>query len=406
MVATLLILAGCAAGDDPGGAEGFTVVDSAGTRIVLNETPVHGDGVWTVTPEPRVRIGAIDGADPASQFSFIGSVLRLSDGRIVVLESQVGELRYFGPDGEHLVSVGRRGQGPGEFTYPSRAMRWTGDTVVVEDRPRADQLFFAPDGTFARELIFDLEGMLERLNVAECADLTLADLSRVVCVEEAGQPPRVADPGPGHHRSFTRFVRLPWDLSSVDTLGLYGGIEQWGVRGAERTHFAVHPFHSRTHTATLADPIRIAIARNPEYSIEVWSPDGRLERIVRRTDGRRVPTADEVDRAEESLRERARGDDALANRFVAEVPVPDSLYAVSSLAYSEAGELLVGRSHWIGDMPRTQRFDVFDAEGRWLGEIELPGGFRVHEVGDDYILGVRQDELGVPWVEMFGLTRN
>jgi len=48
---------------------------------------------------------------------------------------------------------------------------------------------------------------------------------------------------------------------------------------------------------------------------------------------------------------------------------------------------------------------VFDPGGRWLGEMTLPEGFRVFEIGKDYALGVYRDELGIEHVRMYGLVK-
>ena len=57
-----------------------------------------------------------------------------------------------------------------------------------------------------------------------------------------------------------------------------------------------------TWIASGGSPPVVAIAPNPEYSIEVRSLDGDLTRIIRRLDGRRAPTDEEVDAAVEDLR--------------------------------------------------------------------------------------------------------
>ncbi len=43
----------------------------------------------------------------------------------------------------------------------------------------------------------------------------------------------------------------------------------------------------------------VAVVNNPEYSVEVWSPEGRLMHVIRRLDGRRAPTEPEVEAAME-----------------------------------------------------------------------------------------------------------
>ena len=37
--------------------------------------------------------------------------------------------------------------------------------------------------------------------------------------------------------------------------------------------------------------------------------------------------------------------------------------------------------------------------------MTVPEGFRLFEVGDDYVLGVGRDQLDIEHVRMYGLTR-
>ena len=73
-----------------------SVKDSAGVEIVTNVAPdTDADFGWSLADTPSLVIGERDGSDPAFQFSRIGSALRLIDGRIVILEIQAAELRWF-----------------------------------------------------------------------------------------------------------------------------------------------------------------------------------------------------------------------------------------------------------------------------------------------------------------------
>ena len=50
-------------------------------------------------------------------------------------------------------------------------------------------------------------------------------------------------------------------------------------------------------------------------------------------------------------------------------------------------------------------FDAFDQDGRFRGEIRFDGYFWLYEVGDDYLLGARLDELDVPRIQLHRLHR-
>jgi hypothetical protein len=48
---------------------------------------------------------------------------------------------------------------------------------------------------------------------------------------------------------------------------------------------------------------------------------------------------------------------------------------------------------------------VFDLEGACLGQVEVPRGRLIREVGHDYILGLANDDFGVEYVVRHRLDR-
>ena len=51
-------------------------------------------------------------------------------------------------------------------------------------------------------------------------------------------------------------------------------------------------------------------------------------------------------------------------------------------------------------------YEVFLADGRLIGEVAVPAGARLMDVGDDYVQLVRSSEFDVPFVELYGLMKN
>ncbi|NNM34643.1 MAG: hypothetical protein HKO53_16305, partial [Gemmatimonadetes bacterium] len=49
---------------------------------------------------------------------------------------------------------------------------------------------------------------------------------------------------------------------------------------------------------------------------------------------------------------------------------------------------------------------VFDPDGRLLGRVETPPGLRVLQIGADFMVGHRNDELDVEHIQVWGLDRN
>jgi hypothetical protein len=397
-IAILLSLTACS---NPRAPEAV-VRDSAGIRIVDNADGVWAPGEeWTIDAEPTIRIGSVDGADQATLFSYVPSVKRLSDGRIVILEGQAGEVRWFDAAGRHLFTRGGKGDGPGEFTAVTELLILPGDTVLVRNAPRTKFALFTSDGELIREEYVDLNRYRRLGQWMECLTGTLPDRSLLGCQREPGTPePQEV---PGHLRSYGRFAVAPPSLDTAYHLGVYGGIEQWGVdAGNGRTAYFVHPFHSITRLAIGGAPPRVAIALNPDYSIEIWTPTGRLETIVRRTNARRAATDEEHERAIELMRRYDREDPSF-ERALVEMDIPDSIPAIGSLQFGPDGEIWAVRMSVMLEDPRI--WDVFNREGAYLGEVAAPANFIIHEIGTDYVLGLRRGDLDVPFVEVYRLTR-
>lgn len=72
----------------------------------------------------------IDGG--THDLSHIGSLLPLTGGRVAVLQRTQQRVRVFSEEGDSVASVGRQGQGPGEFENPTQ-LGSLGDTLWVYD---------------------------------------------------------------------------------------------------------------------------------------------------------------------------------------------------------------------------------------------------------------------------------
>src|SRR5688572_24674597 len=114
----ILVLALCSvalacAGEAPADSA-VEVIDSAGVRIVMNAAPDSAVPAFRISAEPLAEIGVTEGP-PEYQLFRVASGRRQSDGTIVIANGGTMELRFYDAAGTHIRSVGREGEGPGEF---------------------------------------------------------------------------------------------------------------------------------------------------------------------------------------------------------------------------------------------------------------------------------------------------
>ena len=132
--------------------------------------------------------------------------------------------------------------------------------------------------------------------------------------------------------------------------------------------------------------------------------DGSLARIVRRDHDLRAPTQAELDAAlaaeyaDRSAEDRARL--LSQNEGMALV---ESYPAFSAVQSDPLGYLWVREYDLPGQDGNL--WTVFDTEGRVQGFVEMPAALEPYEIGEDYILGLSLDELGVERVQLWPLSR-
>lgn len=169
-------------------------------------------------------------------------------------------------------------------------------------------------------------------------------------------------------------------------------------------------FGSEGETRTLGDfgsPEQVVAEREQQFT-----GDGRLERIVRADRTAWPVTAEHVDRLIAQMRE-AMTDAGMPPesiesqvRSVESAPVPEFMPLFGSIIMTADGGAWVMRVREPrpeGEPPQPAQYDVFSPDGRWRGIAEAPPGIRSLDVGDDYLLGVRRDDLGVEFVELYEL---
>ena len=149
---------------------------------------------------------------------------------------------------------------------------------------------------------------------------------------------------------------------------------------------------------------RVAFGQTFADEIHILNANGDLVRIVRRDRPERNLTGDMI---EEWIDSRVSGisDQAARRRRRQQyenMPFPPMLPAFRSVLLDEDGRRL-----WVEEFELDAitsdgegRWSVYAEDGRPLGEVGMPPGFRPLRIGVDYMLGLWRDDLGVEHVQL------
>jgi len=150
----------------------------------------------------------------------------------------------------------------------------------------------------------------------------------------------------------------------------------------------------------------VYVGDRDRYEVRVHDPARGLVRIDRLERPRRPVTDETLERYRTFVVENAP--DANARQRTLErmrtQPVADSLPWIRDLMPDASGNVWV--MEYLVAGADSSAVGVFSARGEWLGSVRPPPRFRPLEIGEDYVLGVRIDELDVPHLVRYGLERH
>lgn len=391
-----------------------TVWDSVGIEIVENHAPEWGDSApWSVDPEPEFVIGgsnAIESPDDASQLIWwVRGLARLSDGNILVHSGGEEAVFLFKPSGELVTRIGRKGRGPGEFVRPEHIQVLPGDTIVVWDYGISRVNYFDSMGTFVGARQLDVATVFERTGTAtedvpESIMIPLPDGSFVVQRGIRDHP--LPQPGEVQRRP-VEYLRID-TAYALYSFGWWKWTEHIGMRSWLSSLPA--PFARRSIVAAGGSPPSAYITGGDRFEIHQFAADGTLTRIIRR-DADPVPiTSEEVAVWKAGVAERQPGVPwGTWERSLAAAPPREFHPLILWLHLDTEGYLWVRESD-------TEGHRVFDPEGRWLGNVDMPGAgsaalFAVTASGvwidEEMILVLRSDpDTDVQRIEGYRLRRD
>jgi hypothetical protein len=349
-----------------------------------------------IPARPLLRLGTVAGSE-AEQFERVVAVLRSANGAIVVADQGASQVRVFDARGSVLRTIGRRGEGPGEFQSLD-GLFTLADTVFAWDGRLRRLSVFAPTGSLARTVTVQRSsspGMLTPVGV----------LSNGYLLARATRPVVAGRTQPGVHRDSMQVILLDATGAVVTPIATIPGGESFVLTQGRSTSVTDLPFAQRGH-ATARDGIFV-LAVSDRYEFDVHDRNGRLHRAVRANVAeRRISDAD-LSRARDRELQRLR-DIGFYDRMRDNVeqkyrsmPRGRSAPAFAGMLLSQDGRVWIRLAQAASGDART--WAVHGADGQVQRTYELPTDVTLMDAGRDWILGTFRDELDVTYVGLWRL---
>jgi hypothetical protein len=331
-----------------------TVEMRDGVEYVMNpKEPMEAPA--TIVLQEKWRIGG----DSEEEGEFFGVIVQMTmdpEGNIYLLDQQLSEVKVFSPEGVYLHTMGREGEGPGEFRRPQ-------------------DLFFVPDGNLGvlqlapgRIVMLSPEGepmgdhpLPENEGGASPTLMNgqkMGDNLALVFSENTFYEGRM---------DINRFLALV-DPEGVEKKRMLESVRQLEFVDFQFDEKVWRTFDDRWKAAP--DGKLFACETFQDYAVTMWDPAGNRKRVITREYDRPDRTQDQKDEMYNIF------DGFLQDQLPQySIKISDHDPDISDIFPREDGTLWVMSSRGMRFRPdgAIGVFDIFDSDGRYLRQLTLMG---------------------------------
>lgn len=332
-----------------------TIQTVDGKKVVQNPAKPMKDAT-AVKMEKLWRLGGE--TDNEDEFFGVISDIEIDEqGNVYLLDSQLSEVKIYTKDGEFVRSMGREGEGPGEFRRPS-ALFFTddGNVAVVQTIPGKIVLLTKegePAGDFPLPQPAD-GGFQLLMGAAAQAGNVVLYMGRTQLNQAEGMWTRtdflasVDDKGNqlaeyAKKSNTINFAEAELDFAKWDTIE-----RRWVVGPGGKVY---------------------ACEKYDDYDISVWNSDGTLDKVIKREYKHRAQTAKEKEFVTKMMTEFAK------QIPDCKVSVPDNCKDIENIFVRDDGTMWVLTSNGARDLKDgvLGTFDVYNKDGQFVRNVTLQG---------------------------------
>jgi hypothetical protein len=309
-----------------------------GVTIVKNpKEPIYFEPVLELEEEVAIKgSGEIE----EQMFQSINTLDVDEGGNFYILDEQAGNIKVFDQDGGFTKTIGRKGQGPGEFGLPISLTLTPDRHIVVNEMGQRKILFFERDGTYLKQI-------------------SLADKFLFFGPRVTADGHMVAMHTVPSDKPETFLKKFNPDLEPILSF-----TSAYVERPPVADMFVALHMTRLLWNVTPNDNVIWADIKNPDYMLYEHNLEGTLIRIIAKEfDPIAITTEDR-----ERLMDRAFGDNPTRDQW--DVRFPENYPPFSGFSSDDKGHLFV-RRYEKEENEEGGLYDIFDAEGRYMAHQRI-----------------------------------
>jgi len=343
---------------------GGTIEEDDGITIVRNpKEPIYSEEVFQL--EENLTIISPENED--LMFQNLTTLVVDESENIYVTDTKAGHILTFDKNGDFVRIIGKRGQGPGEMTYPLDLVIVAQKELMVNDLGQAKLHFFSLEGEYLTQMTTSKFPAFRRPR---------ADAAGNIVVSHAIMDKPV--------KIFLK--KIDSELNPLCEIASVVAITQPPVID----YFEVYRTTSFVWNVLSTD--EIIWGNFKDYEIFVCDPDGNcLRKIVKEDEGVAITKEEE-----KKLIEDMYGDNPVPSSIT--LKFPDRYPPFIHFTCDEEGRILVYTYGKTEDDERSY-YDIFDPEGKFIIQTTLKFWPQVWKNGMMYC--VEEDEDGFEVIKRY-----
>jgi len=281
-----------------------------------------------------------------------------NNGYVYICDYKANNIKKFDSSGKYIKTIGRKGQGPGEFNMPF-GIAVTNDRLIVGDMGNRRLCALTPDGEFIKSVTISIGGMPQKIRGLPNGDIVIAMEKIYFREPDKPQDCLIEIYSPNLEKKRTVYTQQVWRNKFMR-------IENMGTN-------IIQPFSPLVYWDVSPDG-KVVIGYPKNYEIEIYDSDkGKISSFTHSYEPIKVTDQDkEIFFAGMTYSTGGVVKQGVPDYIVKNTEFPKYKPAFKHILVDSEGNILV----WAYRKNRKEEsrfFDAFDPEGNFIGNVQIIG---------------------------------